>query len=138
MKEKLLSKGDKFYKSSCLVFCGWDYNLNQVKAGTYKHVSLEHEIMVSIYGLPPVLLFLCPARYDRRDIMFPGCPTFLPSVLSSIRHTLGVPLCVQRPAKAMLFQQIIMHALQSQHNLDVHLLFCFDHDLNITSSQGHV
>ena len=33
-----------------------------------------------------------------------------------------VPLCVQRPAKAMHFQQIIMHALQCQHDLDVLLL----------------
>ena len=49
-----------------------------------------------------------------------------------------VPLCVQRPAKAMPFQQIIMQALQFQHDLDVHLLFCFDHDLHITSSRGHV
>ena len=44
-----------------------------------------------------------------------------------------VQLCVQHPAKAMPFQQIIMHALQCQHDLDVHILFCFDHDLNITS-----
>ena len=44
-----------------------------------------------------------------------------------------VPLCVQRPAKAMPFQQIIMRALQCQHDLDVHLLFCVDLDLHITS-----
>ena len=49
-----------------------------------------------------------------------------------------VPLCVQRPAKAIPFQQIIMHALQCQHDLDVHLLFCVDHDLHITSSWGRV
>ena len=36
-----------------------------------------------------------------------------------------VPLCGQRPAKVMPFQQIIMHALQCQHDVDVHLLFCF-------------
>ena len=133
---------------------------------------------------------------DRRDIMFPGCPSFRPSV----RHALGVPLCVhaapsksyafstnyhaciamptwprcappilrwpwppynlfprscltwiffvhpnwwvplcvQRPAKAMPFQQMIMHALQCQHDLDVHLLFCDDLDLHITSSRGRV
>ena len=47
-----------------------------------------------------------------------------------------VPLCVQRPARAMPFQQIIMHALHYQHDVDVHLLFCFDHDLHITSSRG--
>ena len=49
-----------------------------------------------------------------------------------------VPLCVQRPSKAMSFQQIIMHALQCQHGLDVHLLFCIDLDLHITSSRGSV
>ena len=38
----------------------------------------------------------------------------------SVRHILGVPLCVQRPAKTMPFQQIIMHALQCQHDVDVH------------------
>ena len=37
-----------------------------------------------------------------------------------------VPLCVQRPSKAMHFQQLIIHALQCQHDLDVHLLFCVD------------
>ena len=49
-----------------------------------------------------------------------------------------VPLCVQCPAKAMPFQQIIIHALQYQHDIDVHLLFCFDLDLHITSSRGRV
>ena len=49
-----------------------------------------------------------------------------------------VPLCLQCPAKAMPFQQIIMHALQCQHDLDVHLIFCFDLDLHITSSRGRV
>ena len=39
---------------------------------------------------------------------------------------------------AMPFQQIIMQALQCQHDLDVHLLFCFHHDLHVTSSRGHV
>ena len=49
-----------------------------------------------------------------------------------------VPLCVQHPAKAMPVQQIIMHALQCQHDLDVHLLFCVDLDLHIASSRGRV
>ena len=48
------------------------------------------------------------------------------------------PLCVQRPAKAMHFQQIINNALQCQHDLDVRLLFCVDLDLHITSSRGRV
>ena len=34
------------------------------------------------------------------------------------------------PAKALPFQQIIMHALQCQLDVDVHLLFCFDIDLH--------
>ena len=81
------------------------------------------------------------SKYYKKDyikIMFPGCPSFRPSVFPSIRHVLGVPLCMQRPAKAMPFQQIIMHALQCQHDLDVHLLFCVDLDLHITSSRGRV
>ena len=49
-----------------------------------------------------------------------------------------VPLCVKRPAIAMPFQQIIMHVLQCQHDIDVHLLFCFDLDLYMTSSRGRV
>ena len=48
-----------------------------------------------------------------------------------------VSLCVQRPAKAMPVQQIIMHALQCQHDLDVHL-FCVDLDFHVTSSRGRV
>ena len=66
--------------------------------------------------------------------MFPGCPSFLPSV----RQALGVPLCVQRPAKVMPFQQIIMHALQCQGDLDVYLLFYVDLDLHIASFRGHL
>ena len=89
------------------------------------------------------VIFLCPARLTGGTLCFrvvrpsvrPSiCPYFRPSV----RHVLGVPLCVQRPAKAMPFQQIIMHALQCQHDLDVHLLFCIDLDLHITSSRGRV
>ena len=49
-----------------------------------------------------------------------------------------VPLCVQCPAKAMPFKQIIIHALQCQHDIDVHLLFCFDIDLHLTCSQVQV
>ena len=150
------------------------------------------------------ILFMS-ARYDRQDIMFPGCPSFRlsvrpPSVFPSFRPSRfrgttlraapsksyafstnyhacmamptwprcappifcwpwppynllprscltwiffvdphwWVPLCVQRPAKAMPVPQIIMYALQSQHDLDVHLLFCVDLDLHITSSRGRV
>ena len=42
------------------------------------------------------------------------------------------------PSKAVPFQQIIMHALYYQHDVDVHLLFCFDLELHITSSRGWV
>ena len=42
------------------------------------------------------------------------------------------------PENARLFQQIIMYVLQYHHDVDVHLLFCFDLDLNLTCSQGHV
>ena len=60
------------------------------------------------------------------------------SVCPSVIHTLGVPLCVQCPAKAMPFQQIIMHALQCQHDVDVHILFCFDLDLHLNCFRGCV
>ena len=49
-----------------------------------------------------------------------------------------VPLWVQCAAKTMPFQQIIMCALQCQHDVDVHLLFSFDLDLHITFSRGCV
>ena len=62
-----------------------------------------------------------------RDIMFPGCPSvslsIRPSVLPSVHHTSGLPLCVQRPAKAIPLEQC-------QHDVDVHVLFCFDLDLH--------
>ena len=44
---------------------------------------------------------------------------------------LRVPLSVQRPAKTIPFQQIIMHALQCQHDVDVCLLFGFDLNLHV-------
>ena len=49
-----------------------------------------------------------------------------------------VPICLQCPVNAMPFQQISMHALQCQHDIDVQLLFCFDLDLLITCSRGRV
>ena len=42
------------------------------------------------------------------------------------------------PSKTMPFKQIIMHALQCQHDVDVHLLFCFVIDLHLICSQVHV
>ena len=50
---------------------------------------------------------------------------------------MGTTLCAA-PTKNMSFQQIIIHALQCQHDLDVHLLFYVDLDLHITSSRGRV
>ena len=82
---------------------------------------------------------LCPARLTGGTLCFRVVrPSVLLSVCPSVRHVLGVPLCVQHPAKTMPFQQIIMHALQCQHDLDVHLLFCVDLDLHIASSRGRV
>ena len=41
---------------------------------------------------------------------------------------------MQRPAKAMTFQQISIHVLQCPLDVDVHLLFCCVVDLHLTSS----
>ena len=35
------------------------------------------------------------------------------------------------PSNAMAFNKIIEHVLQCPHDVDVHLVFCFDRDLNI-------
>ena len=77
------------------------------------------------------LIFFCPALYDRRDIMFLGCPSVHPS------HFTGTALCAA-PSKRCAFQQIIMYVLQCPHDVDVHLIFCFALDLHITCSQGRV
>ena len=47
----------------------------------------------------------------------------------------GVSLSLQRPAKCMPFQQIIMDVLQCPHDVDVYLLYCFDLDLPLTCSK---
>ena len=70
--------------------------------------------------------------------MFLSFPSVLPSFRPSVRQALGVPLCVQRPEKAMPSQQNIVLALQCQYDLDVHLLFRVDLDLHITSFRGRV
>ena len=71
---------------------------------------------------PPILCWPWPP-YN----LFPrSCLTWI----FSVNFYWWVQLCVQRPAKSMPFQQIIMHALQCQHDLDVHLLFYFDLDLH--------
>ena len=140
-------------------------------------------------------LILCPARYDRWNIMFPGCPSFLPSVRPSGFRGITLraapsksyafstnyyaciamptwPICVHPilcwpwppynlfPSSSLtwMFSSILtdgynfacsaqhnlyifnkcMHALYYQHDIDVHLLICFDLDLHITSSRGRV
>ena len=79
---------------------------------------------------PPILCWPWPPY----DLLPRSCLTWI----SFVDPHWWVPLCVQRPAKAMPVQQIIMHALQCQHYLDVHLLFCVDLDLHITFSRGRV
>ena len=79
---------------------------------------------------PPILYWPWPPYY----LLPRSCVTWI----FFVDPHWWVPLWLQRPAKAMPFQQIIMHALQCQHDLDVHLLFCVDLDLHITSSRGRV
>ena len=74
-------------------------------------------------------------RYDRRDIMFPGCSSFRQSFRPS--RLRGTTLRAA-PSKSYAFSAIIMHELQWQHDLDVYLLFCFHIDLHIASSRGCV
>ena len=63
---------------------------------------------------PPILFW--PWPYN----LFPrSCLTWI----FSVNFYWWVQLCVQYPAKSMPFQQINMHALQCQHDIDVHLLF---------------
>ena len=70
--------------------------------------------------------------------MFPGYPSICPSV-----HRSGLSVCPlyfrgitlhTAPAKAMSFRQMFMHALQCQHDVDVHLLFLFHCDFHIAVS----
>ena len=69
--------------------------------------------------------FLSPAAPEARDGRYCNAPR--PSVCLSVTFSFRMP-----------FKQIIMHAWQSQHDVDVHLLFCFDIDLHLTCSQLHV
>ena len=79
---------------------------------------------------PPILFWPWPPYY----LLPRSCLTWI----FFVDPHWWVPLCVQHPAKAMTFKQIIMHALQCKHDVDVHLLFCFDIDLHLTCSQVHV
>ena len=73
---------------------------------------------------PPILFWPWPLFN-----LFPrSCLTWI----FLIDYHWGVPLCVQRPAKAMTFQQIIVHVWQCPHDVDVYLLFCFDLNLHLT------
>ena len=51
---------------------------------------------------------------------------------------MGTTLRAVVPSKIHAFKQISMHALPCQHDVDVHLLFCYDIDLRLTCSQVHV
>ena len=79
---------------------------------------------------PPILFWTWPPY----NLLLRSCLTWI----FYVDPHWWVSLCVQCPAKAMPFQQIIMHALQCQHDVDVHLLFCFDIDLHLTCSQVNV
>ena len=79
---------------------------------------------------PPILCWPWPPY----NLLPRSCLTWI----FFVDHHWWVPLCVQRPAKTKPVQQIIMHALQCQHDLDVHLLFCVDLDLHIASARGRV
>ena len=59
---------------------------------------------------------------------------------SSSILTDGYNFACSAQQKPCLFNKlsIHVHALQCQHDIDVHLLFCFDLDLHLTSSQGRV
>ena len=78
-----------------------------------------------------VLFFVCEFLQAEPD-MFPlklnQCPIIRSEKSRSHNMVSG----------SMPFQQIIMHVLQCQHDLDVHLLFCVDLDLHITSSRGRM
>ena len=46
MKQSIVSGGDKFYRYSHKVFCGWDYSLSTEKAAKLKHKNLFNEYHV--------------------------------------------------------------------------------------------
>ena len=66
------------------------------------------------------------------DILFWPWPPFNPFQRSCLTWIFiinllwWVSLYAQFPTKAMTFQQIIMHVLQCPHDVDVHLLLCFN------------
>ena len=74
-------------------------------------------------------LFLCPTWYNRTlcsgvAIRISVCPSFV-----QLCVLLSVTLYGYHFVCSMTFQQIIMHVWQWPHDVDVHLLFCFDLDL---------
>ena len=109
-------------------------------AVTTVHKIHNSYIIINIFTQLPFLtqaFYVAPGLTGRYVYGLSVHPAICPSVCPSVCHTLGVPLCVQRPANTMPFQQIIMYALLCQHDVDVHLLFCFDLDLHITCFQCH-
>ena len=106
-----------------------------LRAASKKAMPFQQIIMHALqcqHDLDVHLLF-----YFDLDLHIP-LPEVVLTWIFSVNFFWWVQLCVQRPAKAMPFQQIIMHALQCQHDIDVHLLFCVDLDLHITSYRGRV
>ena len=105
---------------------------------------------VVLHSVSPSVCVLRPAKAMTNKLSCMHCNFFWPWPLFNLfpRSYLtwilfnnlhrGVPLCVHHPAKAMTFQQIIMHVFQCPHDVDVHLLFCFDLDIHLTCSQSHV
>ena len=53
------------------------------KSMTFQQIVLH--VLKFPHDVDVHLIFLCPARYDRWDIMFPGCPSLRLSVRLSVR-----------------------------------------------------
>ena len=124
-----LTRGHDFFRRSALM----GTTLRAAPSKSYAFSTNYHACIVMPTWsrfVPPILCWPWPPY----NLLLRSCLTWI----IFVDPHWWVPLRVQRPAKAMPFQQIIMHALQWQHDLDVHLLFCVDLDLHITSSWGRV
>ena len=75
---------------------------------------------ISWSGFYVLYFYVPPGKTGVTLCFWVFCPSFRPS------HFTGTTY-VQR-TKAMTFQQIIMHVWQCPHDVDVHLLICFDLD----------
>ena len=101
------------------------------EAMPFQQISI-HAIAIPTWHwcAPPILFWPWPPY----SLLQRSCLTWI----FFVNAHLWVSLCVQCPAKAMPFQLMIILALHYQHYVDVHLLFCFHIDLNLTCSQVHV